>query len=766
MGDPSTTKSSELDRSTSRRASTRLSRVLGDGDEDDYDFLAMGISDGFRPVDVAQNDNLSHIARSSIFSLERPAARAVSPRPSSVSKPPPVHDSIPFPSYNNPLERAPVRSSSVSTDSTLMPAETPYEGPSGPSHPYQMYPQDVRLARTASLATTSTAPISERSYNGPRRPAHPYGTYSQNVSTGEDGSSDRSAQRDIPVGFPGTGGEYQRRIGPDGEEAADLIGPDGHTEQLPPYTRYPVEAYAQKALGISVAQPALTPAPAQQIPEIPGAGGIGLATRNPEFSSTEDLNRLSSPESRRSIRSFTSEASHHSINTAAHAVTNEKDMPNWKKAAGRKVWGIIPCWAVALGVLVLVLLGVVVGTVIGTVIAPQLHKGSGSHKSSYSATSTTIGFVPLATVPPGLPPLVEGPYSLPLFGPRFSKTCFKDPSQSSVWNCDAIMAQLTMTVSKRPDSTDTTAYELDLSYNHSYTLDNYVYTYGEQPPSLTNQQLTLVNDTFERARGPAWAFAVPYTKTVILPEQSLMEYNDTTSNQVQRRMMFGPDFKRKGLADSGDKPWICTWPNTLLEFFIYTTQNSSFKFPMPPISSMSAPSSSLPTESPTGARRRSPMGQPNGHDTHRDEEGFQYTSPPITQPPSSSSTTSVPSQTSQASSTTSDYFSPDPMPPPMMPVYPKVIKVEERRNSNAASSLPVCRQVQIVSQGTQALPVLNAAGEPVEVQIAEVVEDNDEKETAQYLLKRHSFGQHLRDRSDDGSDGNELSDCGCIWWVT
>ena len=41
------------------------------------------------------------------------------------------------------------------------------------------------------------------------------------------------------VGFPGQNQQYARRLGPDGEEADDIIGPDGHTEQLPPYTRYP-----------------------------------------------------------------------------------------------------------------------------------------------------------------------------------------------------------------------------------------------------------------------------------------------------------------------------------------------------------------------------------------------------------------------------------------------------------------------------------------------------------------------------------------------
>ncbi|KAI0441867.1 hypothetical protein F4803DRAFT_521482 [Xylaria telfairii] len=752
MGDPRSN-GSELDRRSSHRASTRLSNVLGDHDDDDYLLQAMAISDGFRPVEVAQDHDVSHITRPSVPPLEPPVA----PRPSSVSKPPPVHES--FSLLYNRLERSPARSSGASTDSPIMSAETPYEGPSGPSHPYQMYPQDVRAARTASLATTSTAPISERSYNGPARPTHPYGIYPQNVAPEISESGTPSSQTEINVGFPGTSGDYQRRLGPDGEEAADMIGPDGHTEQLPPYTRYPVEAYAQKALGISVTQPALGSSPTQQNLEIPGAGGIGLATRDPEFSSTEDLNQLNSPQSRRSIRSFASEASHHSINTAALAVVNEKREPNWKTAARRKVWGVVPCWAVVLGVIILVMLGVVVGTVIGTVYVSHLNnKDSGHDKPPYSATNSAPGFVPLPTVPPGLPPLAEGPYSLPLMGPRYSNTCFQDPSQGRAWNCDAIMSQLTMYIRRRPNAADLTAYSLDFRYNQSYTQESNVYTYGVQPPSLNDQQLQLVNDTFERSRGPAWALALPYNKTVILPEEFLTPpTKNSSSEEVQRRMMFGFDFKRKGLAQTGEKPWICTWPGTLLEVFIYAGQNNSFKFPMSSSSSTSASSSPLPSGS-SSAYHRDARGGPYEHE-------FPYSHPPPepTSSPTSSSSSSTPTSSS-STSTEPDYFSHPALPTPLFPPYPRVLKVEERRNNQIGGPVPVCRQVEILDKGVPARPVLNDDGEPVEIQIAEVMV-GQEKEV-DYYSRRRSPDQQPWSRDEGGSEGNELSDCGCIWWVT
>ncbi|KAJ2984450.1 hypothetical protein NUW58_g6051 [Xylaria curta] len=757
MGDPGNTNSSEMDRRASHRVSTTLSHVLDDPDDDQYGLQAMAVSDGFRPVDVTQ-DHVSPVPRPSISSPEPPFAGPLSPRPSSVSKPPPAHES----SSVNGLERSPARSSGISTEAAVMPVETPYEGPSGPSHPYQMYPQDVRLVRTASLATTSTVPISERSYRGPHRPTHPYAIYSQTVVPEDNGFGDRSPQGDVNVGFSGSAGGYQRRLGPDGEETADMIGPDGHTEQLPPYSRYPIEAYARKTVGTNAAQSVPTSTPAQQNLEIPGAGGIGLATRNPEFASTEDLNQLNSPHSRQSIRSFRSEASHHSISAAAlTAVTNEKPTSTWREAAKKRVWGVVPCWAVGLGVLILVLLGVVIGTVIGTVIAPQLNKSRDRDGPPYSATRSAPDFIPLPTVPPGLPSLAEGPFSLPLFNPRFMNTCFKDPSQGRAWSCEATMSQLTMSIRRRQNAPDIAAYALDFTFNHSYTQDSFVYTYGVQPPSLIDQQLQLVNDTFERSRGPAWAFAIPYNKTIVLPEEYLMVSNtsssSSSSSKAQRRMAFPFDFKRKGLAQSGEKPWICTWPGTLLEVFIYAGQNSSFKFPIPSSSSTSTSSSPLPTESSSGAQSVT---------AYRRDAPFDYSwlhSYYVTKAPTTTSTTpSTTSTTTQTSTEKPDYFRHPPMPPPLYPPYPNVIKVEERRNPEIEGPVPVCRQVEIIDKGIEARPVRNDKGEPVEIHIAELMEDDMRESDPYFDDRRRFFGQHRWSR-DDGlrastSRGNALVD--------
>jgi hypothetical protein len=345
-----------------RRSIARESMPLSLEEEDDYDLAAMGISDGFRP---AANAPAGH-NRVASHSSHRERRSTPPPRPSSMTKPRNLdtfalrHDGA-MGAFNRPTTVASssgadsiTRSSSMSTDNPFIRPESPYQGPTGPSHPYHMYPQNTRLARTASLATTSTNP----------GPTHPYGMYPQNTVPESESMHDAMPSSRIPIGFPGHEVNYQRRLGPDGEEAADIIGPLGHTEQLPPYTKYPEEAFARKV--------------SPGLPNIPGAGGIGLATRDPEFASREDLN---SPSSRLSHRSLTSD-SDHQINVAAFTAVSEKPSDKkWKIIARRKVWGIVPVWVFVL--VALIFLGFIL--ILSIVLKIFMHHVSSTPKASTAA---------------------------------------------------------------------------------------------------------------------------------------------------------------------------------------------------------------------------------------------------------------------------------------------------------------------------------------------------------------------------------------------
>jgi hypothetical protein len=334
--------------------------------DDDYDLEAMGVSDGFRPAGVGMGHNRisSQTSQNNHLTAGR---RTPPPRPSSTTKPKGLdsfalrHDggmgdlrrnSIIASASNTSNAMPPTRSSSVSTDEPYVRAESPYQGPAGPSHPYQMYPQESRLARTASVATTSTAPpMTERSYAGPSGPTHPYGMYPQNIVAESESAHETPPAAPLPVGFPGLNNNYQRRLGPDGEEIADIIGPDGHTEQLPPYTQYPDEAFARKTR------------PTVAVP-VAGAGGIGLATRNPEFASQEDLN---SPQSRRSIMS---DLSHHQVNTAAATVTEKPGLKKWQLFAKKKLCRIVPVWVLVLVAIMFIMFGIILASVLA-VLKPK-----------------------------------------------------------------------------------------------------------------------------------------------------------------------------------------------------------------------------------------------------------------------------------------------------------------------------------------------------------------------------------------------------------
>lgn len=380
--DHSHDKTSGFERRPSTRRSLALSNASAvDDTDDDYDLSAMMVADGFRPSDSNASSSSSHSTHrpqhqfqsqaqtpttqiTSLASTPRLPSSipddAITPtpnmrvRPSSVSKPPQhPHDSLTLrndgSSTSGGGQTSLSRVSSLSSDSPVIRLESPYQGPSGPSHPYQMYPQ-----RTLSVATNSTtaAAVTERSYNGPRGPAHPYAMYTQNTASAED-----TPPQPIRLGFNGMEDGYQRQIGPDGEEAGDLIGPLGHMEALPPYTRYPENAYLPKP-----ASPDEAPSPTRTIA---GAGGIGMATRNPEFS-TDDLG-LS--RSRPSIRSVRSDNSYHDLNTAARDMAEKPSQTKWQRRAKKRLWGIVPVWAICLLMVGLVLMGIIMGAVIGTLLS-------------------------------------------------------------------------------------------------------------------------------------------------------------------------------------------------------------------------------------------------------------------------------------------------------------------------------------------------------------------------------------------------------------
>ncbi|KAK2068666.1 hypothetical protein P8C59_003296 [Phyllachora maydis] len=730
----------ELERELSSRSTVRVSGTADTGYDDEFDATAGMITDGFRPSTQARPSTAALHSPNFIGSLPTevtPVSQPTSPPPKntrfSTAKLPRTQDSLALRhDGGGPVEERTTvtRASSVSVDSAaFINTETPYEGPSGPSYPYQMYPQDVRLVRTLSVATSSAEPAPESPFTGPRGPTHPYGLFSQGTAAV---SGDATVPA-ISVGFSGALDQYQRRLGPDGEEVADLIGPDGHTEQLPPYTRYPDEVFVRKVRDVEErdAAAASTVAAATSPPlldtataAIPtGAGGLGRATRNPEFDPTEEIRLL---QSRQSARSNSSGASHHNVNMAASGMTEKgRSMKKWQSRMNRKLCGIIPYWAICMAVALALLIAVILGGVIGAFLLkhkrPSFHGDGDSPPQSTPTVTITYDATPIS-IPTNLPSLATGTWGMPLMTEQEPNTCFTQTTQSRAWDCNLILSGMQITVDVIPGGDG---------------------AHGPYTPPVFNQSkpLELVNDTRDPSRGPAWFWMMSFTKEVIVPESFLTPI-DSSSDKVRKAALPAYEsmgsLRRKGVARIGDKPWICTWPHTFLELFIYATQNSSWYRP-PPVSSAA---SSVMTTSTTSARPSIGRSNHGGYEEAMSEQASGST-PTMPVPSSSASGPFGPIDTGNTS-------------PPLLPGYPKVVKVEERRVANAPSP-PVCAQVEIGEPGTPAKPVLDSNGNPVTIIIVET-----EPPPPGFLQRRLTSGQDsvghmLHDRDSD----SDLSKCGC-----
>lgn len=210
----------------------------------------------------------------------------------------------------------------------------------------------------------------ERIYTGPVGPMQPYGMYPQNTVP-EDEVSPVDGITPAPVGFPGLGQDYRRRFGPDGEEAADLVGPDGHTEQLPPYTRYPNDLPPKDDIA------AAPPAALSAVSPVPPVAAHGNHPENSQDTLTAAQSNISE------TRSPTVDDSSTQLNQPpANAPAQPDESGNFKesiteKSRRRVCWDRLPIWAV---VLLLLVVGILIGAVIGGVLG---HK-AGQEKATES----------------------------------------------------------------------------------------------------------------------------------------------------------------------------------------------------------------------------------------------------------------------------------------------------------------------------------------------------------------------------------------------
>ncbi|KAI4192439.1 MAG: hypothetical protein LQ346_004309 [Caloplaca aetnensis] len=607
-------------------------------------------------------------------------------------------------------------SPSVSRASTFtMPrTQSPYQGATGPSHPYGMYAQDIGVFRTSSTTTTSTVRPQERSYTGPTGPTQPYGMYPQNTVPEEEITPVQTLHPPISVGFPDRSQNYRRRLGPDAEDADDLIGPDGYTEQLPPYTRYP-DGVPPKRDG---------PGPASILSAERDQDGTSEATLANPFQSRESL------PAHLEINQSSTE-----LTAVAGSDSPEQDVGgNFKervkeKSRKRICFGALPLWAIAiLVVLMVAVLAGVVGAVVGrargeeqaaSTTPPPLVDSPPVPAVPATVIITTTSLVdatPLPSIPADLPALPTGTFYVPLRNPTIlNDSCLT--SQVNAWDCSI-----------------TTDLKLDLSIPQMVSISprfssapNQV-RFGPQPPHVDEPvSLQLMGDKDGMERGPAWFFQQPYTKLVILPGKTWEAGSQFNRRWFDvwggRRTSLQPEargYGSAGIAPPAAKPWFCYWNNTILEGFIYVTQNSSDRAPA---GSSNSPSPASPTGYFTPATGAS-------NDEDQPVASFQQ--------PNAAMPTDVMQRRYDSD-------------PSQLTAYPKIVKMVERRDASLHSQ-PYCMHMQIMNDGTaQPLP------EP-SVTLTEIPPDYDQDN--HQALRERARGWNIWERGDSDSS---TSACECEW---
>ncbi|KAH9877383.1 hypothetical protein IAQ61_002749 [Plenodomus lingam] len=755
---------------------------------DEDDFMPSSVADGFRPVDTAeggpgdrQNHERNDAPQRQTSTSKPPGAPGTSLRRmatrNSVAK---VHDAM-GPDGQSSHRRGPSTPSplghrdsvsSAGSFATTSNSENPFELGSGPSHPYGMYPQHT-MARPLSVATTSTERQPHRSMSL-QRPTHPYAMYSQSgLADDEPQEALPEASRAVvppvqtamgPVGFPGLNSGYHRVLGPDGEEQ-DIIGPDGHTEQLPPYSRYPDEGPTKASVAAELSASRIIPAPVPgaesedpfntpvspsspasrisfstpALPVAPALPTVTPARLPPQRPETQTGNPApANSASAQTIPAEPSDSSSASLLTTENSFNEKADpvcaQPNWRK---RKMCGKIPMGIFVAVLMLLLVCAIALGAAIGTIIVKKHHneqkegEGDKPHDPPLSQVTGPNGSlfdaVPIPT-PSGLSPLPTGAFALPLGIPQESNPgCLARASQYSAWSCKMTFAPLVLTIN---DTSEIPGCQQFASMKQGSSIPSDVILYGLQTPQLEQEFMDLVVDLDYKAYGPAFHFKTRYDKLVILRPEELSGSQDLTTRRSESV------FRQHFIVRPGDMPWYCFWNETYIEGYIYATDNSSAaSYTIFPSQSSTSPT---PTSSDSIAiNAASAATMTSGSSTHPT-------------PSTGATPTAAPPVRRDASSSS------DPAAPPRMFPYPRIVKIEERRVPN--SPPPYCQRMLLLDNGIMTTAP-NGPNGPLRIMLQEQDPTYEEYIAASEDAhsKRDALPEDIHPRSDPSSA------CHCQW---
>ena len=329
--------------------------------------------------------------------------------------------------------------------------------------------------------------------------------------------------------------------------------------------------------------------------------------------------------------------------------------------------------------------------------------GSADHlghppSSSSSSSETLLDASAIAT--PSVSALPTGSWGLGLSAAQeVQDDCLTDSTQSGAWSCDITDGQsLAVSImSPGPDGSQlASVFQAE---------GNNIWNYGADFAGTVAAPLQLVVDMDDPGRGPAYQFQAMYNKVVVAPPSAFSPtaISSGSSKRDWSHHPSGPWSPRQSIS-AGEQPWVCFWNSTLVQFFIYSEDNSTSFNASSASSTYSGESITAPMSS--GASATPPPPLPDCATTGP----VAYSATDSAMPPASTAPSACP--------TNSQYQPSAPLPPMSgMPFYPYVVKLEERRVPG--SPPPYCVKMQIMGNGSP-VPIINPdTGEPYTVQLYE-----------------------------------------------
>jgi hypothetical protein len=400
-------------------------------------------------------------------------------------------------------------------------------------------------------------------------------------TTFEEPEEIETVPQPVPVGYYGRQNvQFQRRTGPEGEELA-VAGPDGHLEELPPYTRYPTAGPIQTKVAHATNEP---------VSPVSSVGGPSTSTtpvvQFPTHSATSSpmipfptLSQHASPLIRQEsipMTPLTRQQSHQGTPIIAQqsyqgtpiiAQQSFQDIPlsslhanpnpiavntengNSSRGSGnprgltsstsslaeakpdetgkgkrrrkqRYVCGVIPLWAILLVGFIAIFLAIIAGGVIGGLLSQQKGKTKDPKKDSNQPVTVVAGQASMWDAQ-----MIPPPTNIP---PLPTGTFFfpLGAAEEQQRNClESGKDSLAWACNVLP-----TNLLLQFSRSGNYYTAKIVappmpnvpdgISYGPQPPRVQPpQKMVWVQDLTDSSRGPALHFQTVYDKIVILESE-------------------------------------------------------------------------------------------------------------------------------------------------------------------------------------------------------------------------------------------------------